>query len=208
LDWCDREGMMVLAGWCCCDSWEKWHQWDDESHPVSAESLRSQIRRVRRHPCLLGWLYGSDFPPPPPVERRYLEVLAEEGWSNPAMSSAANKPTEVSGRSGMKMEGPYEWVPPNYWLEDTARGGAFGFATEICPGPAVPPIESLRKMLPPDHLWPIDDVWNFHAGGQEFHNIRAFTAALNARYGEAQTVDEFAERSQLMTYEGERALFE
>ena len=41
------------------------------------------------------------------------------------------------------MEGPYEWVPPNYWLEDTARGGAFGFATEICPGPAVPPIESL-----------------------------------------------------------------
>lgn len=28
--------------------------------------------------------------------------------------------------------GPYSWVPPNYWLEDThLLGGAFGFLTEV-----------------------------------------------------------------------------
>jgi exo-1,4-beta-D-glucosaminidase len=208
LEWCDREGILVISGWCCCDCWEKWDKWSESNHDISAESLRSQIRRVRRHPSMLAWWYGSDFPPPVRVERRYLEVLAEERWPNPVASSAANKPTEVSGRSGLKMEGPYEYVPPSYWLEDTARGGAFGFATEISPGAAIPPIESLRRMLPADHLWPIDDVWSFHAGGQEFHTVHRFVDALTARYGAPRDVDDLALHAQLLTYEGQRAMFE
>ena len=64
-------------------------------------------------------------------------MLREEHWPNPKHSSAADKPTEITGLSGMKMLGPYEYVPPNYWMEDTSHGGAFGFATEISPGPAV-----------------------------------------------------------------------
>ena len=63
-------------------------------------------------------------------------------------------------------------------------------------------------MIPAQDLWPINDVWTFHAGIQEFQNIRVFTEALNRRYGEAGTVEEFAELSQLATYEGQRAMFE
>ena len=208
LEWCDREGILVIAGWCCCDCWEKWPQWNEENHEVGVESLRSQLRRVRRHPSLLAWWYGSDFPPPPRVERAYLGVIEEERWPNAHQSSAANKPTELTGPSGLKMEGPYEYVPPSYWLEDTARGGAFGFATEVSPGAAVPPIESLRRMLPAEHLWPIDDVWSFHCGGQEFHTVRRFADALTARYGAAEDVETFAMLSQVLTYEGQRAMFE
>ena len=208
LDACDREGLLVIAGWCCCDCWEKWETWTDENHVVAPESLRSQLRRVRRHPSLLAWWYGSDFPPPAHVETRYLEILKETGWPNPFHSSASHKPAPVTGPSGLKMLGPYDWVPPTYWLEDIDRGGAFGFATEINPGPAVPPVESLKKMLPAAHHWPIDEVWNFHACGQAFHNIHKFTEALNARYGTANSIDEFAELSQLMTYEAQRAMFE
>lgn len=208
LEWCDREGILVIAGWCCCDCWEKWPQWNEENHVVGAESLRSQIRRVRRHPSLIAWWYGSDFPPPPRVEAAYLRVLEEERWPNAHQSSAANKPTELTGPSGLKMEGPYEYVPPGYWFEDTARGGAFGFATEISPGAAIPPVESLRRMLPAEHLWPIDEVWSFHCGGQEFHTAQRFVDALTARYGEAADVETLARLAQLVTYEGQRAMFE
>jgi exo-1,4-beta-D-glucosaminidase len=208
LEWCDREGILVIAGWCCCDCWEKWDKWAEENHTVASESLRSQLRRVRRHPSMLSWWYGSDFPPPPRVERSYLDVLAQERWPNAWQSSAANKPTEVTGRSGLKMEGPYEYVPPSYWYDDTARGGAFGFATEISPGVAIPPIESLQKMIPADHLWPIDEVWSFHAGGQEFHTVQRFVDALSARYGGVDSAAELAEIAQLVTYEGQRAMFE
>ncbi|HEY7513297.1 MAG TPA: hypothetical protein VIC87_02415, partial [Vicinamibacteria bacterium] len=56
--------------------------------------------------------------------------------------------------------------------------------------------------------WPIDDVWNFHAGGQEFKNVERYTAALEARYGKARDVLDYVWKSQAMAYEGERAMFE
>src|SRR5437870_8485 len=106
------------------------------------------------------------------------------------------------------MSGPYDYVPPPYWLTDARQGGAFGFATEIGPGAAVPPSESLRQMLPPDHLWPIDDFWRFHAGGDEFKDLRLFTDALEGRYGKATGAEDYARKAQALAYEGQRAMFE
>jgi exo-1,4-beta-D-glucosaminidase len=164
--------------------------------------------RLRGRPSLLAWMNGSDNPPPPDVEKMYLRVEKEVRWPNPVVSSATAKKSEVTGESGVKMTGPYDYVAPSYWLTDVKNGGAHGFNTETSMGPAVPPIESLRKMLPANHLWPIDDHWNFHAGGQEFKDISRFTDALNARYGAAASAEEFAQKSQLMAYEGVRAMFE
>ncbi len=216
-DLADRSGILVLAGWCCCSHWEHWTHRDDykegpvwgpEDYKVAAASLADQIKRLRSHPSLLVWLNGSDNPPPADVEKMYDDILQKENWPNPSLSSATARPTELTGRSGVKMEGPYEWVPPVYWLQDDRRGGAHGFATEISPGPAVPPVESLRRMLPPEHLWPIDDVWSYHAGGGQFRTLKVFTAAMNARYGEAKGLEDYAAKSQLMAYEGQRAMFE
>jgi exo-1,4-beta-D-glucosaminidase len=207
-DLCDRYGILVQAGWCCCDHWEKWKTWKPEDYMVAEDSLRDQIRRVRSHPCMLDWLYGSDEAPPPNVEKMYVQVLAESHWPNPYQSSATAKVTTVTGPSGLKMNGPYDWVPPNYWLLDTKNGGAFGFATEISPGPAVPPLASLRMMMPAKDLWPINSVWDFHAGGGEFKSMGIFNKALDERYGRATGVADYAEKAQLMTYEGERAMFE
>jgi exo-1,4-beta-D-glucosaminidase len=205
---CDRDGMLVIGGFCCCDHWEKWDNWKQEDYGVAEESLRSELRRLRNHPSLIAWWYGSDFPPPRPVEERYLAVLAEERWPNTACSSAAAKPTELTGPSGMKMAGPYDYVPPCYWLEDTERGGAFGFATEIGPGPAIPPVETLRSMLGDQHLWPPDACWTLHSGGGPFKDRELFDSALRARYGAPRDLDDYVWKAQLACYEAERAMFE
>ena len=63
-------------------------------------------------------------------------------------------------------------------------------------------------MLPADHLWPPDDVWDYHAGGGEFKTLKIYDDALAARYGAPTGLADFAEKSQLMAYEGERAMFE
>ena len=204
----DQMGILVTAGWCCCDHWEKWADWKDEDHTIAAESLRDQIRRLRSHPSVFNWMNGSDNPPPARVEKKYIEILKELDWPNPFESSATERPTEVSGKTGVKMTGPYDYVPPNYWLLDKERGGAHGFNTETGPGPAVPPVESLRAMLPPEHLWPIDSWWDYHAGGGPFKDIHIFTAALDARYGRSTSVEEYARKAQVMAYEGHRAMFE
>ncbi|HVJ19370.1 MAG TPA: hypothetical protein VM686_28315 [Polyangiaceae bacterium] len=208
LERCDEDGLLVIAGFCCCDHWEKWDNWKSEDYDVAAESLRSEIRRVRHHPSLVSWWYGSDFPPPREVEERYLAVCDEEHWPNPTHSSAAAKPTELTGPSGMKMAGPYDYVPPSYWLSDSTRGGAFGFATEISPGPAIPPVESLRTMLGEAHLWPQDAVWTLHAGGGPFKSLEIHDTALARRYGAPKDLEDYVWKAQLSAYEGERAMFE
>ena len=207
-DLTDRLGLLVLAGWCCCDHWERWSEWTREDMDIAGESLRSQILRLRRHPSLLVWLNGSDNPPPPPVERLYLRILDELHWAGAVLSSATARPTEVSGPTGVKMTGPYNWVPPNYWALDRQRGGAFGFNTETSPGPAPPPLDSLQRFLPADHLWPIDTVWNFHAGGGRFQTLDVFNRALAARYGPPTSLADYLRKAQAMTYEAERAMFE
>jgi len=216
----DQQGILVMAGWCCCDAWEHWSEWTPEELPIAKASLRDQIYRLRGHPSLLAWLNGSDNPPPANVEQAYLDIEKQLQWPNPVISSATAKATSVSGESGVKMTGPYEYVAPNYWMEDSQTathpqtcnpggcGGGYGFNTETSPGPAVPPIETIQTMLPKEHWWPIDDWWNFHAGGENFKDLHVFTEALNARYGPASTLEEYTFKSQVQSYEGIRAMFE
>jgi len=205
-DLADEMGIMVLPGWCCCDQWENWSAWDKENELIAANSMRDQIRRLERHPSVIAFLYGSDFAPSPAVEQTYLGIMHELEWPNPSISSAAARTTTV-GPSGVKMTGPYEYVPPLFWYVDTRHGGAFGFNTETSPGPAIPPVESLRRMLPPDHLWPIDSVWQYHGGGMS-HTLNVFTDALDRRYGQSKSVEEFTFKAQVQAYEAHRAMME
>ncbi len=207
-DLADEYGVLVMAGWCCCDHWEQWEKWNPENFDVAYASLRSQIYELREHPSVFLWLNGSDNPPIAEVEEKYLAIEKDLSWPNPTMSSATSKTTEVSGKTGGKMSGPYDYVPPDYWEQDHILGGGFGFNTETSAGAAPLTMKSLKKTIPADHLWPIDDVWNFHAGGGEFRDIHRFTNAMNQRYGGANNVEEYTAKAQAMAYENERAMFE
>ena len=205
----DEQGVMIMAGWCCCDHWELWNKWKAGDLEIATASLRSQIMRMRSHPSMLVWLNGSDNPPPANVEKAYIQVLKESNWPNPYLSSASQAFTTVTGPSGVKMTGPYDHVPPDYWLTDTGKyGGAYGFNTETGPGPAIPPVSSLRKMLPPEDINPDNAVWNYHAGSEGFKNLDHFDKAMAAMYGVPATFADYELKSQLMAYEGERAMFE
>src|SRR6266404_656797 len=204
----DKLGILVMPGWTCCDAWELWDKWTPETHAIAKASMADQARRLRNHASVFVWLYGSDGPPPADVEQMYLDVLKEAEWPNPSISSASETATKVTGNSGVKMTGPYEYVPPVYWLADTKAGGAYGYNTETSPGPAIPTRESLEKFIPKEHLWPIDDVWNYHAGKERFTTVNVFTDGLTRRYGEATSLDDYERKAQAMTYDGQRAMFE
>ncbi|MGB0037246.1 MAG: sugar-binding domain-containing protein, partial [Candidatus Acidiferrales bacterium] len=208
-DLADEYGVLIMAGWSCCDRWEQSSEWRPGDLTIATKSLHSQVLRMRGHPSMLAWLNGSDNPPPAKVEKAYLSILKELNWPNPILSSAQNKPTTVTGRTGVKMTGPYDYVPPAYWLKDPGQyGGAFGFNTETSSGAAIPLVSSLRKMIPPDHLWPIDDFWNYHAASHEFKDLHRFTKALDKSYGPASSLEDYVTKSQAMAYDAERAMFE
>ena len=204
----DQYGIFVMAGWCCCDMWERWNEWGPEQYRIAQGSMRDQMRLLRNHPSMLVWLNGSDNPPIPGVEAVYLRIGKEQMWPNPFLSSASATATSVTGPSGVKMTGPYDYVPPNYWLLDTKYGGAWGFNTETSPGPAIPTPESLRRFLPPDKLWPQNEVWGLHEGGERFQTTTFYNTSLENRYGAPKDLNDFVRKAYAMDYEGERAMFE
>jgi len=207
-DLADERGVLVMAGWCCCSFWEQWNKWQPSDLQNATEQLRSQILRLRSHSSLLVWLNGSDNPPPAEVERAYLDTEKQLQWPNPVISSASQRPTSVSGPSGVKMTGPYDYVPPPYWLEDKKNGGAYGLNTETSAGPAPVVVDSLKKMMPADQIWPPNEYWHFHSGSGDFQQLSAFDDAMKQIYGPAKDLEDYERKAQIMAYENERAMFE
>ena len=68
---------------------------------IRAASLRDQIRRIRNHPSIFTYWYGSDNPPNARAESNYLAVLKELNWPNPAQASATAKPPAVGAPTGI-----------------------------------------------------------------------------------------------------------
>ena len=204
----DEKGILVMLGWCCCDHWEHWKDWTADDLAVASASLRAQMLRLRHHASLLVWLNGSDNPPPADVERAYLQVESETHWPNPVLSSASATPTTVTGQSGVKMTGPYDYVAPSYWYVDQHNGGGYGFNTETSPGPAIPLLASRRKFLPDPDAWPPSPNWALHFGGGEFTTLKAFNEAMEAVYAKPASAVDYERMAQTLEYDSERAMFE
>ncbi|MCW4017058.1 MAG: hypothetical protein NWF06_11875 [Candidatus Bathyarchaeota archaeon] len=205
---CDKYGILVLAGWSCGPLWEQWEYWDETDVQVAVQSQKDQIIRLRNHPSLLAWLYGSDKAPPAEIEAQYLNMLNTYAPTLQFLASASEQGTTSTGVTGVKMRGPYSYEPPIYYYLMESPGGAWGFGTEMGPGENVPPMESMHTMLPQDCLWPINEYWNHHCGIVAFSNISIYIDALNKRYGNASGVEDFCMKAQLMNYESMRAELE
>jgi exo-1,4-beta-D-glucosaminidase len=214
---CDEKGILIMVGFSC--QWE-WQEFEGipadkygtirtpEQIEMATKSWRDQITWLRNHPSIFLWLYGSDKWPRPALEKNYLEVLANDDPTRPYAQSAAEHTSVITGPTCMKMRGPYDYVPPDYWFIDVKDGGAFGFNTETSPGPEVPVLESLKKMIPADSLWPIGSAWLFHAARGNFHNLHYYNQAMNNRLGKPKDLTDYLRKAQYLNYEGERAMFE
>ena len=204
----DQQGILVMLGWCCCDHWEHWKDWTPEDLSIATASLRAQMLRLRPHASLLVWLNGSDGPPPANVESAYLKVESETHWPNPVLSSASAASTTVTGPSGVKMTGPYDYVAPSYWYVDRQHGGAYGFNTETSPGPAISSLASRQKFLPVPEAWPPSAAWSYHYGSGKFSTPQVFDEAMEAIYTKPHSAPEYERLAQAMEYDSERAMFE
>ncbi|MEO6965173.1 MAG: hypothetical protein ABI076_04650, partial [Acidobacteriaceae bacterium] len=207
----DVQGIPLMLGWMCCNQWERWNQWDAEDHRVAAESLHSQILMLRAHPAVFLWANGSDGLPPPAVRQVYHQTLQELHWQNAmvdTVSSIARAPDGSPEWDGIHMLGPYSWRPPTYWFCGR-YAAARGACAEQGDNEDIPPYESLKKFIPANRLWPINETWYFHAGSNRGNvTLTNIQRAVNRRYGPSTSAEEFARKAQLAAYENTRAQFE
>lgn len=232
-DLCDENGILLMVGWSCQWEWPDYIGEElkmkpgDENLPINegvdlyavrltpeeetlfSDYFRDQVKWLRNHPSVFTWAGGSDAMPKPSLEKRYLETLKKYDPTRPFLVSSGAFESTLTGSSGMKMNGPYEYVPPVYWFEDQKLGGAFGFNSETGPGPQIPPLEGIKKMMSAPHLWPADNaMWNFHSGRKDFNTMKVYLTALENKYGKPGNLEDLAAKAQLMNYEAIRPMFE
>lgn len=217
-DACEENGILLMIGLSC--QWE-WTSYcgrpendfmcvvDDHDIQMVTRSFQDQVKRGMNNPGIFVWVFGSDKLPVPALEASLTNAIREYDKERCLLSSCQNVKSEVSGPSGAKMFGPYEYVAPVYWYTDTQHGGAYGFNTETGPGAQIPPIESLKKMLKPEDLPLVNEAgWQFHSGRNEFQNLDKFLHNYENRYWKETHVEDFAFNVQMSNYEAVRAMFE
>ncbi|KAF2272636.1 glycoside hydrolase [Westerdykella ornata] len=217
----DEMGLMIMAGWECCDKWEGWTYndegsgitWTDPDYDIANKSMRHEAEMMQSHPSMLAFLVGSDFWPDDRATMIYVDALRAFDWNIPIISSASQRGyPKLLGNGGMKMDGPYDWVPPNYWGADKL-GGAFGFGSELGAGVGTPELSSLKKFLSKsdmDDLWKNPDKGLYHMSTSvsSFYTRKIYNDALWARYGAPTSLDDYILKSQMADYEATRAQFE
>ena len=218
-DLCDREGLLALVGWSCQWEWEDYCGLpetdgygcinDPASEDLAVAYFHDQVVRLHNHPSVFAWMTGSDRIPNPGLEERYLEIYRQEDY-RPYVNSAKNLFSTVSGWSGTKMEGPYDYVAPDYWYFDTKHGGAFGFNTETGIGANLPQMESLRRMIPAESLWPLSADWNYHctASSSVMNTVDRLVETVTAQYGAPKDLEDFVLKAHALDYAGTRGMFE
>lgn len=217
-DLADRHGVLTLPGWECCDKWEgnnngseAGDKWTDADYPVAKASMAAEAARLRGHPSVISFLIGSDFAPDARIEKNYLDALRDADWSTPVVAAASAKSSPVLGSSGMKMTGPYDWVPPAYWYAKR-EGGATGFNSETSAGPDIPTLDTLRRMMSPaelDTLWRNPSAKQYHRSpSSTFSSLKIYDDALAGRYGAPTSLADYVRKAQLAQYENVRAQFE
>ena len=218
-DLCDREGLLAIVGFSCQWEWEGYcgiphHNLygcinDPERNAVAFRYFKDQMRWIRNHPCVAAFLTGSDRIANPQLEPLYLKEFSDLGLEFSYICSAAEK-TSLAGPSGNKMTGPYEYCGPEYWVSPEADGGAVGFNTETGIGLNMPQIESVKKMIAPEELWPAGKAWDklCTVAGEGMHNISIIREAVVGQYGAPSGVEEFVARAQAADYVGTRGMYE
>jgi exo-1,4-beta-D-glucosaminidase len=223
----DQAGILVNAGYQCCDAWQFVvnrlnSPADFKIMGLSALTIGQELRN---HPSVDSFQW-SDNQPTRKQEAVSLAAFHQADFTDPLIASAEYKSTPKLGQAGEK-EGPYDWVPPNYWYSmqfdkhdstQTNAGGAWGYDSEQSAGNTIPTLDSLHRFMSAadlSALWQNRLANQFHANyeprcgsGYTFGTLCHFDTALLARYGAWSGLNQYVEMAQAQDYENTRAQFE
>jgi hypothetical protein len=189
-DLCDEYGLLVWN-----DFWLSTEGYNLEvnDNQLFLDNVREVVRRFRNHPCIAIWCPRNEGYAPEGIEDGLATIIA--------MDDGTRYYQPNSRYMNLRPSGPWHYFKdPSAYYRDLARG----FNTEMGT-PSVPTAESMRKMMPAADTWPISDTWYYH----DLHNGQTeYLAAIHAKYGKSDNLDDFCKKAQMVNYDSHRAMFE
>lgn len=160
-------------------------------------NVEDKIKRFRNHPSIALYCARNEGNPPASLATKLPEATTKFDGTRPYIPHSASD--VVTGY------GPYSIKDPVYYFQN--RVGKKLHSEMGMPN--VPSVESVKAMIPKEHLWPINDVWGIH----DFcinaaMNSWLYITSLNQSYGEATDVYDFCIKAQMVNMENHKAMFE
>ena len=187
---CDRHGILIFDDFWLANPADGPNPGD---HDMFIQNAKDKIKWVRKHPSLALYCGRNEGLPLLDLDTAMRHAIQKlDGTRHYIPHSAAGT---VSGF------GPYDVRHPRWYFEN--RGKTFHTELGII---AIPEVETFRKMMPEEYVWPINDMWAIHDYQQG--RSEKFTQMLNARYGESTSIEAYCSKAQLQNYETSKAMME
>ena len=223
----DAAGILVNGGFQCCDAWEVGGSLTQAQLNVLQNSAQTIGTNLRNHPSVFSFQWSDNQPSSQQEQVSITGFTAADFYpQTPLIASAEYKSTATLGPAGEK-EGPYDWVPPNYWYDTTHlgsdstvtnAGAAWGYDSEESAGDTIPTLDSLNRFMSASdesNLWQSPKFNQFHLNyeprcksGYAFGTLCHFDTALSSRYGAWSSLAQYVQEAQAQDYENTRAQFE
>jgi hypothetical protein len=170
---------------------------DPDDETLFESNVRDTIRRIRNHPSVGLYCGRNEGHPPPSLDERLAAAIDE---LHPEIHYIPNSIFgTVSGG------GPYGVRPKEWYFTERATPkphSELGMTSVVT-------LDSLRRMMPEEELWPMGLHWGLHDFNlQSNQRARDFVAMIDQAYGGADELVDWVDLAQLVNYEGYRAMFE
>ena len=174
-DWCDEHGMMVWQDFSfACAIYPQTEAFSG----IARQEVRSVVRRLRHHPSVVLWCgdnevdqiaVGRGVAPRANLLNRQVvaEAVSAEDPHRPYLPSSPYIEPEESqqalrARDLRWLPEAHLWGSRDYYKSDFYRGTSAAFVSEIG-FMGMPQVESMRKFLDEDKLWPHENrQWLVH----------------------------------------------
>lgn len=171
---CDRKGILTWAEfWLACASYPVM------PHELFLKCAVNEIKCIRNHPSLVMWSGGNEYNPDEPENKEMVDKLAAVCREyDPTRRFSRGSPYKGDRHGGLMM---LPTRTSNKYNGDILNNDArlVLFRAEVAIERSAPMLESIRKFMGEDKLWPIDkDAWKYHhaAVGEQERDARQYGA--------------------------------
>ncbi|MCG8643107.1 MAG: hypothetical protein MI862_25500, partial [Desulfobacterales bacterium] len=162
---CDEKGIL-----CWAEFWFACANYPVMPHQRFIENAKDMVLALRNHPSLAMWSGGNEYNPDSDENKELVDKLAALVKDfDPDRKFRRGSPYKGDRHGGLLM---LPTRTSNKYNGDILNGDQrlTLFRAEVAMGRSMPVLESLKKFIGEDHLWPIEDnrklkeIWQYHHG--------------------------------------------